>query len=76
MDDIQNYELTSCEAEVWCLKQTGLTHQAIAEQLQMAEATVKNHVSSIQVKRNAELTEQQPIGHGLLDVGFWINLPD
>jgi DNA-binding NarL/FixJ family response regulator len=75
MDDLQNYGLTSSESEVWFLKQAGLTCQAIAEQLQIAEVTVRKHISNIQAKHNAEPSVQQP-SQGLLDVGFWINLPE
>ena len=75
MDDLQNYGLTSSEAEVWFLKQAGLTYQAIAEQLQMAEVTVKKHISNVQAKSTAEQPELQP-NQGLLDIGFWINLPE
>ncbi|HEY9641083.1 MAG TPA: LuxR C-terminal-related transcriptional regulator [Coleofasciculaceae cyanobacterium] len=76
MDDLQDYGLTASEAEVWFLRQAGLTHQAIAEQLQMAETTVKKHINNVQAKRHAEQSELQPLSPGLLDVGFWINVPE
>jgi DNA-binding CsgD family transcriptional regulator len=76
MNDRQDYELTASEAEVWFLKQAGLTCQAIAEQLQIAETTVRRHISNIQAKRNAEQPELPPLSHGLLDVGFWLNVPE
>lgn len=77
MDDTQKYGLTDYESEIWQLRQQGLTYRAIASRLQLAEEAVKAHVKTIVAKFNS-LPSDEPTSNnrGILDIGFWINLPE
>jgi DNA-binding CsgD family transcriptional regulator len=49
--DIQKYELTTREAEVWHRRLQGQSYQSIASELYITQNTVKKHVKNILAKR-------------------------
>ena len=51
LTEVERYELTPREAEVWLLYRAHYTYKEIAEQLYISLNTVKKHLKNIQVKR-------------------------
>ncbi|WP_040630773.1 helix-turn-helix transcriptional regulator [Fortiea contorta] len=53
--EIQKYELTPREAEIWCLHRVNCSRKDIADQLYISINTVKKHMKNIHAKRQAFL---------------------
>lgn len=51
--EAHKYGLTDRETQVWVLRRAGHAYKAIANQLYIAEDTVKKHIKSIHAKRDA-----------------------
>lgn len=57
--EVQKWNLTPREREVWLLRRSGYKRRAIATSLCMAEDTVKKHLKNIQFKRQTALDEEE-----------------
>jgi DNA-binding CsgD family transcriptional regulator len=57
--EVDRYNLTPREAEVWTLRRTGATYKEIALQLYIAVDTVKKHLKNIHAKREEALDIEQ-----------------
>ncbi|MBD2775736.1 helix-turn-helix transcriptional regulator [Iningainema sp. BLCCT55] len=53
--EVQKYELTHREAEIWCLYRVNYSYKEIADNLHISLNTVKKHMKNIHAKRQAFL---------------------
>jgi DNA-binding CsgD family transcriptional regulator len=63
ISESNQYGLTDREAEVWILRRSGYSYQAIADQLYITVNTVKKHCKNIYAKQKAYLDVDESLEH-------------
>jgi DNA-binding CsgD family transcriptional regulator len=63
ISESNQYGLTDREAEVWILRRSGYSYQAIADQLYITANTVKKHCKNIHAKQKVYLDVDESVEH-------------